>query len=359
MDLGSDHLLQGARPPGGPASLEASPSNTKPLQTVQCCTHDVTVKAEGVSVDDVHLKFREYAKRYVFQLERGDGGYVHYQCRVSLHKKRRSGEIAKLVNDDIFKSYWTPTSNNARDKEAFYCIKADTRVDGPWKESDYQPPIVYTKQMSEFAAYARYPWQSKVEKWCTEWDKRTIYWVYDEVGCNGKSDLVEWLDVNRIASVVPPMRSLEDIMQFCMSYPAKAYLIDFPRAMKKEYLCDFYAGIESLKNGMLYDKRYKGQKKWQDRPAIVIFSNTQPDTFAMSKDRWSIWTIEKHDLKPLNDLAKTTAAAAAARGEAPVPVQRAGGAEGASSMRTPADLLPESVETDYFDWDPNEEPPCD
>lgn len=277
----SPPLLQDVRPPRAPP----------------CYVFDITVKADGVTVDGLHAKLREWCKMWVFQLEKGDGGYVHYQGRVTLVKKRRASEIAKLFNDDLFKVHWSPTSNNARDKEAFYCIKADTRVDGPWKDSDYRPPVVLTRQMREFAEFTRHPWQTKVEEFCKEWDKRTIHWVYDEHGCNGKSDLVEWLDVNNIACVVPPMRSIEDILQFAFSCTsARAYLIDFPRAMKKEHLCEFYAGIECLKNGFVYDKRYKGQKRWMDRPAIVIFSNVLPPTAAMSRDRWKVWRIEDRDL---------------------------------------------------------------
>lgn len=293
MDLGVEPLLQDERPPRDP------PQGSQ----AQCYIFDVTVKAEGVTVDALHEKFREYAKRYVFQLEKGDGGYLHYQGRVTLFKKRRSAEIANKFNDNLFKAYFTPTSNNARERDSFYCIKADTRVDGPWRDSDYKPPIVYSRQMLEFMSYERYPWQQQVEQWCGEWDKRTIYWVYDSVGCNGKSDLVEYLHTSRIAVCVPPMRKLEDICQFCMTHVGKAYLIDFPRAMSKEYLSEFYSGIETLKNGYLYDKRYKGKSMFIDRPAIVIFSNTKPDTFAMSRDRWSIWEIEDRKLKPLNELA--------------------------------------------------------
>ncbi len=254
-------------------------------------------------VDALHEKLREWCKQYVFQLEKGDGGYVHYQGRCTLIKKRRPAEIAKLFNDDLFKVHWTATSNNARDKDSFYCIKADTRVDGPWKDSDYQAPIVYTKQMREFSEFTKYPWQSKVEEFCKQWDKRVIHWIYDEKGCNGKSDLVEWLDTNRIASVVPPMRSIEDILQFVSSNKdSPAYLIDFPRAMKKEHLCEFYAGIECLKNGFVYDKRYKGKKRWMDRPAIVVFANILPPSAAMSRDRWKVWEIVDGDLTPASSI---------------------------------------------------------
>ena len=57
---------------------------------------------------------------------------MHYQGRVTLIKKRRPAEIAKLFNDDHMAPYWNPTSNNAKDKAAVYCMKADSRLEGPW-----------------------------------------------------------------------------------------------------------------------------------------------------------------------------------------------------------------------------------
>lgn len=285
--------------PAEPMLQDARP----PARQPPCFVHDITVKAEGVTVDALHEKLREWCKKWIFQLEKGDGGYLHYQGRVTLIKKRRPVEIANLFNDDLFKVRWSVTSSNARDKESFYCIKADTKVDGPWKDTDYRPPVVLTRQMQEFVNFTRYPWQSKVEEFCKEWDKRTIHWIYDEGGYNGKSDLVEWLDVNRIACVVPPMRNTEDILQFVYCQPdSRAYLIDFPRSMKKDHLCEFYSGIEALKNGFVYDKRYKGQKRWIDRPAIIIFSNTLPPSAAMSRDRWKVWSIVDHDLSPASSI---------------------------------------------------------
>lgn len=267
-----------------------------------CYVFDIVQKAEGVTVDAYREKLKAWCKSWVFQLEKGDTGYLHYQGRVSLIKKRRAPEIASMFNDELYKTKFLPTSNNARDKEAFYCVKADTRVEGPWKDTDL-PPITFTRQMLEFQSYTKYPWQLDVERFCTEWDKRSINWIYDAEGCKGKSDLVEWLDTNRIANVVPPMRSAEDIMQFCMSQPpARAYLIDMPRAMKKDNLVEFYAGIEQLKNGFLYDKRYKGQKKWIDRPAVIVFANVPPAMWALSPDRWKMWTIVDYKLEPYTSI---------------------------------------------------------
>ena len=66
-----------------------------------------------------------------------------------------------------------------------------------------------------------------------------------------------------------------------------------PRGMKKDRLGDFYSGIEVIKNGASYDKRYAPDKKRFNRPRIFVFTNTLPVFELMSKDRWEIWTIQE------------------------------------------------------------------
>lgn len=121
--------------------------------------------------------------------------------------------------------------------------------------------------------------------------------IFDAVGNNGKSIFCEWLEYNDLAFEVPPFRLMEDLMQCCMCVPKqKAYLIDMPRAMKKDKLGEFYSGIESLKNGTMYDKRFKFKKRRIDRPQIFVFTNVLPDFELMSKDRWQVYQIEDRDL---------------------------------------------------------------
>lgn len=123
-------------------------------------------------------------------------------------------------------------------------------------------------------------------------DDRSIKLVYDTWGCNGKSVFSEWLEYNGWAFEIPPMRSMEDIMQFCFSFQAqKVYLIDMPRGMKKDKLGEFYAGLECLKNGVCYDKRYAGKKRRFDRPQIIVFTNSIPALELMTRDRWEIWSM--------------------------------------------------------------------
>lgn len=282
-----------------PILQDERPPRQQKNSNVQCYHYDFTLhNIEDISVFRMHEKLRPLCKKYVFQTERGDEGRLHYQGRLSLIKKRRGHELAALANDEVFTWYFTPTTNNALDSKAcFYCLKVDTKVAGPWKDSDYEEPIFYTRQMQEFQRFDRYEWQKKVEQLAKTYDKRRIHWVYDPEGCKGKSDLCEWLDVNRIASVVPPVKDFVELSQICYDMPpAKAYLVDFPRAMKKDKMGEFYSGIEAMKNGLQFDKRYHFKKRYIDRPAVIVFSNTMPDMTMMSVDRWVVWKIIDMDL---------------------------------------------------------------
>lgn len=73
-----------------------------------------------------------------------------------------------------------------------------------------------------------------------------------------------------------------------------------PRGMKKDKLGDFYSGIEVIKNGVAYDKRYSAKKIRFDRPRIIVFSNELPNFELMSEDRWKLWTINDNKLSPMS-----------------------------------------------------------
>jgi hypothetical protein len=90
---------------------------------------------------------------------------------------------------------------------------------------------------------------------------------------------------------------MDDIFQWVATRPIKQiYIVDMPRGMKKDRLGDFYAGIEVIKNGVAYDKRYTAKKIRFDRPRIIVFTNMMPNLDLMSKDRWALWEIKNNKL---------------------------------------------------------------
>jgi hypothetical protein len=128
----------------------------------------------------------------------------------------------------------------------------------------------------------------------TAFDMRKIDLIYDPNGNIGKSLFSEYLEYNGLAEEIPPFRLMDDIFQWVCSRPIKkCYIVDMPRGMKKDKLGDFYSGIEIIKNGVAYDKRYNAKKIRFDRPRIFVFTNMLPEFSLMSKDRWNVWIVDE------------------------------------------------------------------
>jgi hypothetical protein len=238
-----------------------------------------------------------WAKKWVFQLEEGaENGYRHWQIRLHLFTKKRLQSLilqTKHLRPPGYQWTWSVTSAPTHEGSNFsYVMKEDTRVDGPWTDKDFEDPPLLTRQLREFNGYELYPWQADLKKMTQSKEDLLINVVIDTSGNTGKSIFAEHLEYEGLAFEIPPMRSMEDIMQCVMSVrPKKAYLIDLPRGMKKDNIADFYSGIEALKNGMAYDKRNQFKMKMFDRPQIFVFTSTPPDLGLLSIDRWKVWVI--------------------------------------------------------------------
>ena len=224
-------------------------------------------------------------KTWTFQYEKGDSGYLHYQGRFSLKKKRRCQEVKAP-----FQWHLKPTSDKNKNND-FYLDKEDTRVLGPWRDTDHTP--TETKQMNLMLSWGLYPWQKALMERSDEFCLRSIDLIYDPTGNCGKSLFSEYMEYQGLAEEVPPYRMMDDIYQWVYGRPTKkCYIFDMPRGLKKDNLGDFYSGIEVIKNGVAYDKRNYPKKKRFNRPRIFVFTNTLPKFNLMSKDRWKLWTID-------------------------------------------------------------------
>lgn len=275
--------------------------------STQVCTFDFTLAVEKFG--DVNLlckSLTEWCKKWVFQREVSESGYNHWQGRVSLIKKQRLNELVSKTKDVFTGIHWSITSKATHEGNNFnYVMKADTRAEGPWSDKDYEEPPVLTRQLKSFMDQGFYPWQKQLEDMCKEVDDRSIKLVVDDLGNSGKSIFSEYLEYHRYAYEIPPFRAMEDIMQCVMSIKTHpCYIIDMPRAMKKDKLSEFYAGLEALKNGVCYDKRYSFKKRRMDRPQVIVFTNRDPCWAYMSLDRWEIY-----DMCQDKSLAKRTSGA--------------------------------------------------
>nr|UOF76858.1 rep protein [Cressdnaviricota sp.] len=259
---------------------------------------DFTLSYEGSDFKDnvsISERLKKWCKHWVFQKEKGESGYVHWQGRVSLLKKQREAELRAMLPG----AHWSMTAA-ANSRNFNYVMKEITRVEGPWSDKDepFEPPPM-TAQLREFLTYPLYAWQQKVERIFSAVDFRKIHVIVDRVGNIGKSIYSEWCAYRGLAIDMPPFRQMEDIMQCVMCQRvSRNYIVDMPRGMKKDKLGEFYSGLECLKNGRAYDKRYSYKEKRFDRPNVVVFTNVEPAYDLLSLDRWVVWRMtEDRDIE--------------------------------------------------------------
>lgn len=266
---------------------------------------DVTTSATLVTDwRELHKMYSGVFKKFVFQKERGDeDGYVHWQGRGSLHKPKRSGELLSQIAPHL-PGHWSLTSTEVHKSAAQfnYAMKVDTRLEGPWTEQDAPPdPPPRTRMVMQMEAYHSanqfYSYQQYIMAQSKIYDPRYIDVILDLNGNIGKSAFCEYLEYLGNGLEVPPLRDMQDLVGFLMDQPRKkapefmSLLIDMPRGMKKDKMAEFYAGIEIIKNGKLFDKRYKGRQDRMERPRMFIFTNTLPIFQLLSMDRWRIILI--------------------------------------------------------------------
>lgn len=260
------------------------------------CCYDLTIPQEYTNEDLVKSWFKETSKKWCFQLERGTTGYLHYQCRFSLKQKTRMKTL--IARCPLVGGHLSITSNANRDN-MFYVMKDETRTLGPWTNKDEIAHYI-PRQVREIKDNL-YPWQQQIINMKEVWDTRSINILYDDIGNLGKSVFGTMLGCCGQGIYIPYMKDFKDVMRMVMERPKHGlYILDLPRAIKKDKMRETYASIEQLKSGYAYDDRYKWQEEYYDCPCVFIFTNTIPDLSFMSKDRWKFWQInERFELVPL------------------------------------------------------------
>lgn len=267
--------------------------------------YDFTLSATGNDRHDVAAALNQLAKKWVFQLEKGEKtGYLHYQGRLSLIKRKRYDECKKLFHLlPIFATVClTPTSTLEAKKGTFqYVMKLDSRVEGPWSDKDAKPMYVprHIRKITKLR-----PFQKSILDMTKIIDDRSIDCIYCPQGNKGKSALIGKARAAGLC-VMPPVFDYKDILRMVYCMPtATAYFIDMPRAIKQDKMSGFFAGLETIKDGYAYDDRHTFKHKTFDSPRIFLFTNRKPDTCHLSADRWKFWTI--NDLYELVPFVPTT-----------------------------------------------------
>jgi hypothetical protein len=252
--------------------------------------YDFTMPSTTLDKDEIIKFLNTYCKKWVFQLEEGEEGYKHYQGRLSLNSKKRMNMVIKMFHH-IFpnnKAHLTPTMVETFVTNNFnYVMKEDSRIDGPWKDSDRALP----KQVRNITNL--YQWQRQVIESRLIFNERNINIIIDPKGCSGKTTIKTIIGASKYGISIPALKDYKDLMRMVMCQDKLGlYIIDLPRGMKKENMEQFFSAVETIKDGYAFDERYHFKDEYFDSPVIWIFTNTMPDTTLLSKDRWIFWRID-------------------------------------------------------------------
>ena len=237
-------------------------------------------------------------KKWTFQLEQSESGYIHYQGRVSLKLKARLKTVINNFDNKNMHFSITSTENCRND---FYVTKDDTRINGPWNDKEVE---IYIPR--QFRNLILKDWQQDIIERSKIFDTRTINVLYDPDGGIGKSTLSCLCELKMKGVTLPIVNEQEKLIQamhgICNSRKLRdpnPVFIDLPRAFDKSKLFGLYSAIEQIKNGKLVDMRYNYQEYWIDSPSIWVFSNREPDMELLSKDRWKIWQVSNNKLEEI------------------------------------------------------------
>lgn len=276
-------------------------TKTKEPQRGAIVGYDITIPEGETTSDELGVQLNKWAKNWAFQLERSDTGYVHWQVRLKLFNRKMKNKAQK---DSQIPGIWSMTSKLTHAHKSFnYVLKEEGRIKGPFENRTWIPPQRVTRQLKKFRSFTPHAWQDELKERLQQVDDRSIVYILNATGNQGKTILIEDLCQKRIAKRIPPLQKAQDVMQMVFCYPdVGIYLVDMPRAMHGKRLIEFYEAIETIKGGWCYDTRYKGVDRWFDRPQICIFANSPPEYADLSTDMWEIYKIEDNRLV---DVTKT------------------------------------------------------
>lgn len=261
--------------------------------------YDFTASAETNTKEAILTWLNDWTKKWCFQKESGETGFIHFQGRFSLKAKKRLDLLVKVKKNDWHMSI-TSTENSTNE---FYVCKADTRLDGPWKNTD-EPDRYIPRQIREIGHLR--PWQQAIVDDAKVWNTRTINIILDMRGNIGKSILKTWIGVYGIGRSLPFMTNYKDVMRMVMdTKKSPLYIIDIPRALAVRDASEFFSGVETIKDGYAFDDRYHFKEEYFDSPNIWMFLNTKPNLDFLSIDRWRLWEVVDNNLVPYLEKEET------------------------------------------------------
>lgn len=218
------------------------------------------------------------AREWAIGDEVGLDGYAHYQ--IVVHFK-------KGINWDVLKMAIGPMGHvePSHVQNFDYATKCGKYICS-WEGA-----------ISKFRSLDLLPWEEEILSLLANQNDRQIL-VVQSLGGQGKSTFAKYLEANHILDLCPVVSDeYNDYTGYCFAFQKEGYCFDIPRSESIKKRNAMWAGLEQIKNGLLFEKRYKPQKTWIQSPKLLVFTNERIPYDALTRDRWTIKHIDGIVLK--------------------------------------------------------------
>lgn len=228
-------------------------------------------------------------------------GTPHLQGWIHLKEGKTFTALKKLFDTSIS---WRPMKGTIK-QNISYCSKSNDYLEWPPK-LDIKSKILTDKYQNIIWK----DWQQKIIEICKDpADSRTIHWVYDPVGNQGKSFLTKYIlckhpnallvggagkDIKcALSQHIKTLSETEEKEPTGREINIPIILIDIPRDWNGTLS---YSTLEEIKNGAFFSGKYEsGMCLMEGERTIIVFSNLPPKMNAYTNDRLNIIQISNQE----------------------------------------------------------------
>ncbi len=255
----------------------------------------------------------------IFGKEIGDSGTPHLQGFIAFSKRVYMTDVKKRISrtahfelarqvpesieyckkdGDVFESGVLPAGQGKRtDIDDFKLDVKGGLLN--FKDIREKHSVVYAKYKSfvmEYVVdnspqrtvptYVLHEWQQDLlTKLDADPDDRTIQFVVDQTGNNGKTWFAHWYaSKNTNCQVMCPGKRAD--MAYILRTDIRVLIMDAPRSKQGEFIQ--YDFLEDVKNGYVFSPKYESSVKSLQNLHLVVLMNEPPDLTKLSFDRFDI-----------------------------------------------------------------------
>lgn len=232
-----------------------------------CFTLNNYTEKDICSIENI---VKTYCKYAIIGREVGDQGTSHLQGYIEFKRKDRPLNKKYEWSNKI---HWEKAIAGRKENKE-YCCK-----DGKYWE--YPKPYSIDIEL--------YKWQEEIwEILNQEPDDRTIYWVWGENGCEGKTVFQKYIYTRLKKNTVILSGKCNDMKNGVVEYLKNNHclpevvLVNIPRVNQNHVSI---SGLEQIKDMFFYSGKYEGGMICGKNPHVIVFANEPVEYGVLSKDR--------------------------------------------------------------------------